>query len=44
MRSPATGGSTDLAQDRRGHQQWAFRMPQEAEACLADVILNVARS
>jgi len=34
----------DLAQDRRGHQQRAFRMPQEAQACLVGVILNVARS
>ena len=34
----------DLAQDRRGHQQRAFRMPQEAQACLMGVILDVARS
>ncbi len=34
----------DLAQDRRGHQQQAFGMPQEAEACLAGVIVDVARS
>jgi hypothetical protein len=33
--------SPDLAQDRRGHQQRAFRMPQEAEACLAGVTLDV---
>lgn len=32
----------DLAQDRRGRQQRAFRMPQEAEACLAGVIRSVA--
>jgi hypothetical protein len=34
----------DLAQDRRGHQQRPFRIPQEAKACLVGVILNVARS
>jgi hypothetical protein len=34
----------DLAQDRRGHQQRAFGMPQEAEACRAGVILDVASS
>ncbi len=34
----------DLAQDRRGHQQRALRMPQEAQARLMGVILNVARS
>jgi len=28
----------DLAQDRRGHQQRAFRIPQEAQACLVGVI------
>jgi hypothetical protein len=32
----------DLARDRRGHQQRAFRMPQEAQACLAGVIPDVA--
>jgi hypothetical protein len=31
----------EIARDRRGHQQRAFRLPQEAEACLVGVILTL---
>jgi hypothetical protein len=41
---PATEEVSDLAQNRRGHQQRAVGIPQQAEARLADVILNVVRS